>query len=81
TLEAAEVEAPVELSFPFDDYVLPVFQGRRYRLDTAATTAAPATKAPGATTAVPATRGPGVTTVTATSVADPPALPQGTATG
>ncbi|QJT05240.1 DUF5596 domain-containing protein [Streptomyces asoensis] len=31
TLEAegAEVEPP----FPFDDYVLPVFQGRRYRLD------------------------------------------------
>ncbi|MEU9313792.1 acyltransferase domain-containing protein [Streptomyces sp. NPDC048256] len=31
TLEAAGTE--VEPPFPFDDYVLPVFQGRRYRLD------------------------------------------------
>ncbi|MFF1544744.1 acyltransferase domain-containing protein [Streptomyces sp. NPDC058291] len=32
--EAADgVEAEAETPFPFDDYVLPVFQGRRYRLD------------------------------------------------
>ncbi|MFE7927545.1 acyltransferase domain-containing protein [Streptomyces sp. NPDC057456] len=33
TLEAAEAETQAESPFPFDDYVLPVFQGRRYRLD------------------------------------------------
>lgn len=33
TLEGAEDDVEAELPFPFDDYVLPVFQGRRYRLD------------------------------------------------